>query len=1583
MSSCGYPFASAVPCPSPDRPAVRRAGREVGYRELDELADALAARIAPGQVVAVSSRDRLDYVVGLLAVLRAGGVYLPLDPDAPADRTELLLADSGAALLVADGVPAARGRQAVDVPAARGCLFYTSGTTGRPKGVLVPTSALAAHVTAVTERFGLCPQDVVLQYARPTVDVFLEQVTAALAAGACLVLPERQLMAPGELLDLLATERVTVANLSAGHFRELTAALSARAWRPGPLRLMVSGSDRLHPGTAADWHRHTGVPLLNAYGPTETVVTATVHPVAPDDAAGSDGAVPIGNVVGDRAARVLDERLRPCPPGTPGELYLGGDVLAAGYWGDPARTAERFLPDPHADTPGARLYRTGDLVRQRADGALEFLGRTDDQLKIRGFRVEPGEVEAALASCPGVTACAVTGHEGRLAAYVTGAPETVPDHARVREHLAARLPEHLLPATSTVLDSFPLTDRGKIDRRALPAPGGEAAPRGTTPPTTPAEQVIAAVWSEALGVSGVGREDNFFHLGGDSLTAVRVVGRVFDVFGPVSPYTIFEAPELAAFAAAVGGTDGGDRAPLTAAGHDRAPLSKLQRGLWFLEQWNPGTTTYSVPWVFRFDRPMDPALLHAALESVAARHESLRTVFRLDEDGPRQYVRSEAVVPFEVAEAPAERVPRLIEEAVARPLDLADGPPLRAHFFPEGPAGESVLLLIFHHIVWDEGSLPVLERELAESYAALREGRRPRAAGPPVQYADFSAWQYADPEHTEAQLSYWAEQLAGAPEGPALPPDRTRPATQAFRGACHTFAMPDSLARAVRELARDEDATPYMVLLAGLASALRRRSGETDLVIGSPVSTRNRAELNDLIGYFVNLLPLRLRPAPELSFRELVRHVREVCLGAYRHQDASFDEIVDRVLTDPPQDRNPLCQVLLEQHPLGERPLTIGDATVTRALYPHPVARFDLSVSVDDRGSGFTGRFEYDRDLFDAATMAELCDDWLTVLAAGTGLPVHRLFEIQADRTPEATALLFDGGRLDYAGLNTGANRLAHVLAARGVGRGSLVALLTERGPELVTGLLAVLKTGAAYTLLDPDFPAARLADTITDCGADLVLTHGRVEPPPLPEGGPPRLALEELAAEVAAAPGDDPGLPAGAEDLACVMFTSGSTGRPKGVAVPHRALTATYPGQEYARFGPEEVWLQCSPVSWDAFALELYGALLFGGVCVLQPGRRADPQLIAELTRRHGVTQLQLSAGLFNFLVEEYPEAFDGPHTVFTAGERASGPHVAKVLAAHPRLRVGNGYGPVESLGFTTCHPVTPADTATASVPIGRPLAGKDILVLDDGLRPVAPGETGELYAAGGGLAHGYLGRPALTAERFVARPGGRPGERLYRTGDLGRVTADGTLEIIGRADDQVKVNGFRVEPGEIEDALTRHPRVREGAVAVRTADSGEHRIAAYITTGPDGADPEEVLRWLSERLPAHLLPATCDLLDALPLNPNGKTDRTALPAPRTPAQQPPEDGPGDGLTGDERLVAEAMRTVLGHRRIRPEDNFFRIGGNSLAAVRVAMHLSRATGARIRPQLVFQARTVRAIARQLPAADTRRTHDARKADAS
>ncbi|WP_326954359.1 non-ribosomal peptide synthetase [Amycolatopsis sp. NBC_01286] len=1582
----------------PGRPALRSGDRVLTYGRLDELTADLAGRLAaagvrPGDVVAVRGTDRFDQVTGLLAVWRAGAVHLALDPAAPTGRNERLTALAGAHLILdggdllaterADGppdpaAPVSRGEDAATsdrigglpdpaAPANRGdgaatsdrtggppdpaapthrraapdlpvtgdrlaYLIHTSGTTGEPKAVAVAHGPLAAHVEAISARFGLRADDVVLHFARSTVDVAVEQITTALTAGACLVVPEAKLLSADEFWQLLDAERVTVANVAAGYFHDLVAAMKSV---PKTLRTMISGSDRLSPAAAAAWTERTGVRLLNAYGPTETVITSTVHEVRPGRA------ITVGTPVGDRVAHLLDDRLQPVDEG---ELYLGGSLLATGYLGDGGRTAERFLPDP---VTGGRMYRTGDRARRTADGELEFLGRADDQVKIRGFRVEPGEVENALARHPAVTACAVVPRESangtQLAAYVV--THSTLGYPELRDFLAQSLPDHLIPASLTPLDHLPLTAAGKVDRAALPEPA--RAETGHRAPRTPDEQLLAAIWADVLGVPRVGLDDNFFHLGGDSLTAVRVAGRVLEVFGPVSPYQIFDAPTLAAFAAAMHDGVGDDRPGPVRAPASEAPLSRFQRGLWLLDAWQPGTSTYNVPWVFDFTGPLDADALHKALQQVVDRHEALRTTFDVAGTLPRQVIHPHLEVPFTITDA--SDAAAFIAADARIPFDLETGPLLRARLVRTSATTAS-LVLVFHHIVWDEGSLGVLDRELREYYTALLDDRAPRLPDLAIQYADYANW-LRDNGIAESQLDYWAEHLRGVPDRPALVPDHPRPVEPAQRCGYHRFAFDADLANAVREFAKDADATPFMVLLAGLVLAVHRTGGADDLVVGTPVSVRERPELDALIGYFITLVPLRFRIEQDVTLREVLEHVRGVALDGYRHQDVPLEDITGRVLGERSGDRNPLFQLVFEMHTADPSPEPFGPAAVERRLHVNELSRFDLSWSVEDDGTGFTGRIEYDTDLFDAATLAALGAQWRTAVAdlvtdpdvplhedvtpAGLDVPVHELFEHQVTRTPDAVALISGDAELTYTELNARANRVARHLRTHGVTEGDVVAVLIDRDADLVVALLGVLKAGGGYTLLDPELPEARRADAVDAVDARLVVDR------------------EFVAA--ADGPDDDLGLPVSADAVACVMFTSGSTGRPKGVAASHRALAGTYLEQDYALFAPGEVWLQCSPVSWDAFGLEVYGPLLFGGTCVLHPGQRPDPETMTALVARHGVTQLQLSASLFNFLVDEFPAIFAGLRVVFTGGERASVPHVARLAERYPHVRIVNGYGPVESMGFTTCHVVGPADLAAPALPIGVPVAHKDIRVLDDHFRPSA---AGELYATGAGLALGYAGQPGLTADRFLPDPLGPPGSRMYRTGDVGGRTPDGTLTITGRADDQVKIRGFRVEPGEVAAALAHHPGVKDSAVVAH-----DDRLAAYVVARDTPPGYQDVCDHLATLLPDYMIPESVTVLDALPLTANGKLDRAALPAPASVAAEAPAE---PAVTAAEQLVAAVWAEVLGLDAVGVDDSFFRLGGNSLAAVRVALRLSTETGTRVAPRLVFAARTVRALAQRL-----------------
>ncbi|WP_433607266.1 amino acid adenylation domain-containing protein [Dactylosporangium sp. CA-139114] len=1155
------------------------------------------------------------------------------------------------------------------------------------------------------------------------------------------------------------------------------------------------------------------------------------------------------------------------------------------------------------------------------------------------------------------------------------------------------------------------TDRrgrgGPVER--LPERAG--APPPPAGPRTPREEILAGIFAEMLGRESIGVHDDFFDLGGQSLLAARVATRIRAVFGAeLDLSAVFRAPTVARLAARLDRTD-----PVRTALRpvdprpDPLPLSPAQQRLWTLEQIHGPSASYNIPTAVRLRGPVDADALAAAIRDVTDRHEALRTVFRAEDGEPHQCVLppGEAVIELRrPATAPA-GLDDLMLELAAAPFDLSRGPLIRAHLIALGP-GEHVLLLVVHHIVADGWSLRPLFEDLSTAYSARLAGTGPRWRALPVQYADCALWQRdrlgdeADPgSPIRRHLAFWERTLAGGPDELALPFDRPRPDRPSLRGDLVPMQIDAELHRRLLALARRCAVTMFMVFQAALAVLFARLGAGEDIPLGTVVAGRDDDALDDLVGFFVNTLVLRTDLRGDPSVTALLARVREADLAAFEHQSVPFERLVEHL--------NPVRSAA--RHPLFQTMLVLQDTAVAQPRLPGVraelldaggtrTAKFDLTLFLTEevregRPAGVRGALEFATDLLDRPTAERLTERLLRVLTAMAGDPetrmsridvlgpgerrqllacsgttaqfpadrrLHELFEDRVRADPDATAVVHGPLRLTYGELNARANRLARHLRAAGATRAALVGVYLERGLDLVTALLAVLKAGAGYTLLDPAFPAERTAAVLAGIGRPLVVTDAagavRLRDAPL-------MDLDAEGAVIAARPGDDLGVPGDAGDLACVMFTSGSTGRPKGIASPHRALAGTYFAQEYCDFGPGEVFLQCSPVSWDAFALELFGALLHGGRCVLQPGHLPEPDAIERLTAEHGVTMLQLSASLFNYLLDEHPGVFAGLRWAMTAGEAASVAHVGRALAGHPGLRVVNGYGPAESMGLTTYLEVTPAALGGASVPIGVPVTNKRAFVLGPGLELVPAGVIGELYVAGVGLAHGYLGRPGLTAERFVANPYGRRGERMYRTGDLARRRGDGTLEYAGRIDDQVKIRGFRVEPAEVEAVLARHPAVAQAAVVAREDRPGDRRLIAYVVARPDVAfDAGDLRRAAAATLPDHLVPSAFVRLPALPRTPNGKLDRRALPAPVTAA------GPGPGpRTAAEATLCAIFAELLGVEGVGVDDDFFHLGGHSLVAARVVARIRGRLGAHLTVGDVFAAPTVARLAERVASA--------------
>jgi amino acid adenylation domain-containing protein len=1629
---------------SPEAPAVVCGDRSLSYEELEVRSAALACRlrtlgVGPETVVGVHMERSPEAVVALLGVLRAGGAYLPLDPSYPRERLAYMLEDSGAAALVTreelraslpgrvplvlsiDGTEGS-GPMVPEIdeadPESLAYVLYTSGSSGRPKGVGISHAALAHHAAAMARSFGLASRDRVLQFAALSFDVAAEEIYPTLLSGAAVVLPaDTRMIDPDRLASFVERERLTVLNLPSPYWHEWVVSLSeaGEAGRPLPpsLRLVVTGSEAVAADKLALWRRLPGVERvawINAYGLTESTITSTAFRLPAEGKQKKEIApVPIGRPVGEVRAHVLDAGGQPVATDTPGELWLGGPGVARGYLGRPDLTAERFVPDPFGE-PGARLLRTGDLARRGPDGNLCLLGRADAQIKVRGFRLEPGEIEAALCEHPAVRQAVVLAREESLVAcLVTAHGAEMPAASGLRDLLQLSLPEHMIPAAFLKLDSMPLTANGKVDRRALAAMASAAEVEhgeSYAAPRTPVEETLTALWAELLGLDRVGVHDEFFHLGGHSLLATRLVSRVRAMLGvEIDLCDVFEAPTPAGLARRVEGAWRPDAPPLVAAPPAPfRPLSSAQRRLWFLHRFQGGSGVYNMPVLLRVRGALRhealAAALGAALGEITRRHEALRTVFTAVDGEPVQVVLPFAPAALPVVDLSALPAAALRAEAdrlsaaeVQAPFDLEEGPLSRTLLFALGTE-EHALLVNAHHIVTDGWSVGVLVRELAALYEAFAAGRPSPLPELPVQYGDFAVWQrtWLTGAVLEAQLDHWRQRLAGAPAVLDLPTDRPRPPVQTFRGAVEPLTLPAGLARALERAGRAQGATLFMTLLAGFQTLLGRVSGQDDLLVGSPVANRNRAETEDLIGFFVNTLVLRTDLAGDPSFAELLGRVRAGSLAAYAHQDVPFERLVEALAPERDLSRSPLFQVVFGLHNAPMPSMELAPGIELTLEEPHTgTSKFDLSLMLEESRDGLAGTIEYSTDLFDAATVRRLARSFQVLLEAAAadpaarlsdlpllaaderrqvlgewndtavdfprGLPVHRLVEAWAAETPGAVAVAGET-TLTYSELNGCANRLARHLRRLGVGPERVVAVLLERSAELATAALAVLKAGGAYLPLDPAYPADRVAFMLADAGASVVLTRAGLAAS-LPGAGETAVLLDAdagvwdgLAGE-SGADLDGPDVEIVPENLAYVIYTSGSTGRPKGVAVQHASLAnlVHWHRRTYGMTPGDRGCLLAGP-SFDASVWELWSCLAAGAsVLVPEDSVRLAPLRLAGWLREARVTRCFLATPLAEAVMALGGQPFPHLRTVMTGGDRL---HALPQGAGLPFPLV-NHYGPTESTVVATCMPVAAGTEADPT--IGKPIQNTRVYVLDSSGQPVALGMPGELCIGGSGLARGYLNRPGLTAGKFVPDPfSGEPGARLYRTGDLVRHLASGELAFIGRIDNQVKIRGQRIELGEIESALARHPEVRQAVVLVQADRNGDQRLVAYVLVQDEEPVASDLRCFLRESLPDSMVPAAFVPLTTFPLTPNGKVDRRALPALGAAAD--PVRGEGEFVaprTPLEEAVAEIWREVLAVERVGVRDRSWDLGGHSLLASKVLARIHDTFGVELPFQILFE----------------------------
>jgi amino acid adenylation domain-containing protein len=1629
---------------TPQAPAIGFENASLSYGELNRRANQLAhylraLGVKPDARVAICVERGFEMVVGLVAILKAGGAYVPLDLSYPMERLQFILQDSVPVALLAQGdlhgvlggidervcvIDLANEVVFGDLPETdldrhetgvdSECLayvIYTSGSTGEPKGSEIPHRSIPGFIFG-TDYVRFDEESVLLQHSSVSWDALTLELWPALLTGGRSVLAHQRLSRAEEIREYVQGNGVNTLWLTAALFNSIVE--NDVNCLQGVKYLLTGGETASVMHIKRAMEQLPGMTVVNGYGPSECTVFSNCY-VVPADLPDTLISLPIGKPIGDRRMYVLDPSMNLAPIGVVGEAFIAGASVARGYMRRPDLTAERFVPDPYSAQGGARLYRTGDLVRWRKDGMIEFVGRNDFQIKVRGFRIELTEIEARLLEYGGVRKAVVVAQEDiaggkRLVAYYTeGASDLQQSDGRggfgaeeLRSHLAHSLPEYMVPAAYVRLEALPLTPTGKVDRKRLPAPDGNAyAVSGYEEPQGDIETTLAGVWRKLLEIEKVGRHDNFFDLGGHSLLAVSMIARLREALGlEVDLGDIFEHPRLSELAVKISSGRRTQLPPIMKADRtQRLPLSYAQQRLWFLAQMKGVSEAYHIPVGVRLVGKLDRHALGLALDRLLQRHEALRTTFVVVDGEAVQRIAAAEDSRFSIRDHDLRhrvnvelRVRQLLEEEAHASFDLDAGPLIRGRLIRQGE-DEHTLLITMHHIVSDGWSLGVLLNELSVLYGALVRGEVNPLPELMVQYPDYAVWQrnWMQEEVLRQQGEYWKTTLAGAPTLLELAADHVRPGEQEYAGAWCEVMLEERLTAGLKELSKQHGATLYMTLLAGWAALLGRLSGQQDILIGTPVANRGQGELEGLIGFFVNTLVLRADLSRRPTVGELLERVKSQSLGAQQHQDMPFEQVVEIVQPERSLAHSPLFQVMFawQNAPRGTLDL-VGLKAVGLELASHRAARFDLTVSLWEAGERIAGGVEYATALYEKATIERYMEYWRRMLegmTAGSGQIVdcldllsegeryqvlyewnrteaaypqkcvHELFEDQVKRNARAVAAEFAGQELTYGELNRRANQLGHYLKRVGVGPEVRVGICMERGLEMVIGLLGILKAGGAYVALDPHYPVQRLKFMAEDSSIVVLVTQrGILQQLP---GSAKVICVDEERVEIARESGEDVGLPLHAENLAYVIYTSGSTGTPRGAAIQHgNANVLLQWAREVFTAKELEGVLASTSICFDLSVFEIFAPLSWGGKTIVVRNALG----LTEIGQESGVRLLNTVPSAMAELLR-IKGVRDSIRTVNLAGE-ALPPNTVEQLFEESKVeRVFNLYGPSEDTTYST-YACLKRGEANGRITIGKPIGNTQAYVLDREYQPVPMGVTGELYLGGQGVARGYLNRPELTAEKFLPSPfAQRGGERVYRTGDQVKWGRNGTLEFLGRMDQQVKVRGYRIELGEIEAALQAHEGVGACAVIVREDQPAEKRVVAYVVKN-GAVKAESFAEFLKQRLPDYMIPSAFVEMDQLPLTPNGKVDRKALPAPEREWND--RRGYVGPRNGEEEILCGLFAEVLGRNQVGVHDDFFAIGGHSLLATRLVSRIRATLGVDVALRSVFESPTIAKLMPQL-----------------
>ncbi|MEH2232807.1 MAG: amino acid adenylation domain-containing protein [Nostoc sp.] len=1645
---------------TPDAVAVVFADQELTYRELNHQANKIAhylqaLGVEPEVLVGICMERSIQMVVALLGILKAGGAYVPLDPAHPQERLRFMLSDSQVSVLLTQEKLVSRlSKNKTDVvcvdtawglisqesehnpisdikPENLAYVIYTSGSTGRPKGTLIVHQGLVNYLTWATKTYTVngcgAPVNSSIGFDATITSLF----SPLLVGQKVVLLPEEQEI---EALSgaLRSYSNFSLVKITPAHL-DILNQLLVNNEAEGQARALIVGGEALSGKSLSFWRSYApSTRLINEYGPTETVVGCCVYEVT-DRTSLSDW-VPIGRPIFNTQLYILDRYLEPVPVGVPGELHIGGAGVARGYINRPELTEAKFIPNPFSQEKGARLYKTGDLARYLPDGNIEFLGRIDNQVKIRGFRIELEEIEAVLSQHPDLREVVVIARPDqlgnpRLVAYFVPHQAQVPTLGRLRNFLKQQLPDYMLPSAFVSLEAIPLTPNGKVDRDALPAPDISSFSQSISfiPPHTPTQEVLAAIWTEVLGLEQIGIHDNFFELGGHSLLATQVVSRLRQAFGVELPLRcLFESPTLAQLSESIEAARHNHHSPMAfpiqpVSRSEELPLSFAQARLWFLDQLESGSSIYNIPFAVSVNGFLHLAALEMALHEICRRHEVLRTTFLIVNGSPVQAIASTPNLTLSVIdlqelskEEQSHEVRRLTAEETERPFNLSKAPLVRVTLLRLGETSH-VLLLVMHHIISDGWSIAIFMRELSALYEAFSQGvptlqdatrsLLPQRGTPlpelPIQYADFAVWQrrWLQGEVLETQLNYWKQQLADAPPLLELPTDRPRPPVQTFRGGSESFELNHHLTMQLKRLSQQSGATLFMTMLAGFAILLSRYSNQEDIVISTPIANRNRPEIETLIGFFVNTLLLRTDLSGNPSFEELLIRVRQVALDAYAYQDVPFEQLVEVLQPERSLSHNPLFQVMfiLQNAPLGK--LELPDLSITPLEINNVTVKFDLILLMSETKDGVAGVLEYNSDLFEATTIRRMVEH-LQILLAGIAtnpgqrlweLPlltaaerdqllvewndrqtveyphklIPQLFEAQVEKNPDAVAVVFENQQLTYRELNCRANKIAHHLQTLGVGTEVLVGIFLERSLLVAAVILGILKAGGAFVALDPTYPQERLAYMLNESQASVLLTQKQLVEK-LPPSGAKVVCLDSISEAIAQENEENPVSRTTCDRLAYVIFTSGSTGKPKGILMTHEGVISRVDRtQRIHKFTSNDRILQLGNISFDMFVWEFFIPLLTGARIVIgDPQRTSDFDYLIRLINQEQVTIARFVPPMLQMLLEQNEfTTCKSIRRVITGGDKLT----VNLMAAFMNnfsADLYNQYGPTERPSSITWRCQKSNKT---SIPIGRPLPNTEVYILDKmgNLAPI--GVVGELYIGGSGLALGYLNDPILTAQKFIRNPfNDRPNSRIYKTGDLVRYLPDGNLEFVGRIDNQVKIRGFRIELEEIEAVLSQHPELLEVVVILREDQPGNPRLVAYFVPQKGQVPTLDTLRnYLKQKLPDYMVPSAFVNLETIPLTPNGKVDRHTLPVPDASSlSQSISFVPPDNAT--QEILAAIWSEVLRLERVSIYDNFFELGGHSLLATQVFSRLRQAFSIELPLRSLFELPTIAELAKRI-----------------